>query len=74
MTVAELKLYLADKKDDATVVVVAHNRDYEFTMSLGGGVDCESWCDRSYDTVGFYVDELMNQNESAQPRESVEQA
>jgi len=74
MNVAELKLYLADKKDDATVVVVAHNRDYEFTMSLGGGVDCEEWCDRSYDTVGFYVDELMGQSESAQPRGSVEQA
>jgi len=73
MNVAELKLYLADKKDDATVVVVAHNRYYEFTMSLGGGVDCESWCDRSYDSVGFYVDELC-QNERAQPRESVEQA
>jgi hypothetical protein len=73
MTVAELKLYLADKKDDATVVVVAHNRDYEFTMSLGGGVDCEKWCDRSYDTVGFYVDELCH-CERAQPQESVEQA
>ena len=73
MTVAELKYYLADKKDDATVVVVAHNRHYEFTMSLGGGVDCEPGCDRSYDTVGFYVDELC-QNESAQPRESMEQA
>ena len=56
MTVAELKRYLADKKDDAIVVVVAHNRDYEFTRSLGGGVDCEKWYDRIYDTVGFYVD------------------
>jgi hypothetical protein len=73
MTVGELKRYLADKKDDATVVVVAHNRDYAFTMSLGGGVDCEEFCDRSYDTVGFYVDELC-QNERAQPQESVEQA
>ena len=73
MTVAELKRFLADKKDDATVVVVAHNRYYEFTMSLGGGADCEEWCDRSYDSVGFYVDELC-QNETAQPQENVEQA
>ena len=73
MTVGELKKWLADKKDDATVEVIANNRAYEFSMTLGGGVDCEVWCDRSYDSVGFYVDELC-QSERAQPRESVEQA
>lgn len=73
MNVGELKKYLADKKDDAAVEVIAHNRSYQFTMSLGGGVDCEQWCDRSYDSVGFYVDELMGNSETAQPRESVGQ-
>jgi hypothetical protein len=66
MNVRELKQWLVNKKDDATVVVVAHNRDYEFTMSLGGG--CDGGGDNNYDSIGFYVDELC-QSEKEQNNE-----
>lgn len=59
MNVGELKKWLADKKDDATVDVVAHNRSYDFSLCLGGGSDGG---DNDYTEVSFYVDELC-QNE-----------
>lgn len=61
MNVADLKQWLANKKDDALVEVIAHNRAYDFTMTTGGGVDGGG--ENNYDSIGFYVDELC-QNES----------
>lgn len=60
MNVGELKKWLADKKDNATVEVVAHNRGYgNFSLCLGGGSDGGS----DYSSVAFWVDELCLDNE-----------
>lgn len=57
MNVGELKKWLADKKDDAVVEVVAHNRGYgNFSMCLGGRSDGGD--DNDYTTVEFWIDEL----------------
>jgi hypothetical protein len=65
-----LKHYLADKKDNAKIVVVAHNHDYEFTISLGDGTDYDEYVKDNYETILFYVDELcksdMAENEHKQ--------
>ena len=55
MNVGELKQWLANKKDEAIVEVIAHNKAYAFSMTLGGGSDGGN---NDYTEVGFYVDEL----------------
>lgn len=58
MNVADLKKWLSNKKEDAKVDVVAHNKSYDFSLCLGGGCDGSD----DYTEVSFYVDELC-QNE-----------
>lgn len=55
MKVADLKKWLSDKKDNAEVGVIAHNKSYNFSLCLGGGSDGG---DNDYTEVSFYVDEL----------------
>jgi hypothetical protein len=65
MNVKNLKQWLADKKDDAIVEVIVHNRAVDFSLCLEGNSE---GCD-DYDSVDFYVDELC-QSENVQEREA----
>lgn len=56
MKVSDLRKYLSDKKSDAKIEVIAHNKAYKFSMSLGGG--CDGGEGDNYDSVLFYVGEL----------------
>lgn len=55
MTVEDLIDDLGEYNKHAKVSVIAHNREFEFSLSYGGGDGCPA--DKAK-TVSFYVDKL----------------
>jgi hypothetical protein len=61
MKVKDLKALLATYNQDAEVRVIAHRREYDFTMILVGTVGVTRDTTKE---VGIYVDELCGHEES----------
>ena len=61
MKVKDLILWLQQCNQEAKMQVIAHNRAYDFTMTIGSSDGCTK---ATCDTVALSVDELNDMGES----------
>lgn len=66
MTIRELIKKLGEYNPEARVDVIAHNRSEEFSIVFGGA---EGDTKETTDSVSFYVDQLCDSEQEAEPVE-----
>jgi len=72
MKLKELITKLLNYNMDADVYVMAHNKDYEFTLAYGGG--SEGGMKNKATSISFYVDELRDAEKTQYEKVVIEKA